>query len=212
MKRPLLVFLVSALTLLVPLAAFAANVYISEYVEGTSNNKGLEIFNNTDDALDLGGHGYKILLYMDGASTPTYTIPLTGVLASRDVLVITHSSAGSTLLARADVTSSSLLFTGDDAVVLVAGEANTVVDAIGQVGVDPGTEWGLNLTSTADNTLRRKADVCDADVDPSDAFDPAIQWDGYAQNTYDGVGTYTTSCQVVPVIGSTWGSIKTLYR
>ena len=28
-----------------------------------------------------------------------------------------------------------------------------IIDVIGQIGTDPGTEWGSGLTSTADNTL-----------------------------------------------------------
>ena len=39
------------------------------------------------------------------------------------------------------------------------------VDSIGQIGVDPGTEWGTGLTSTADNTLRRKPAVEAGDTD-----------------------------------------------
>ena len=59
---------------------------------------------------------------------------------------------------------------------------------IGQIGVDPGTEWGTGLTSTADNTLRRKASVEAGDANGSDAFDPAVEWDGFATDTFDGLG------------------------
>ena len=55
-----------------------------------------------------------------------------------------------------------------------------MLDSIGQVGVDPGTEWGTGLTSTADNTLRRKATVTAGDPNGADAFDPAAEWDGFA--------------------------------
>ena len=49
-------------------------------------------------------------------------------------------------------------FNGDDAVVLRKG--TTVIDAIGQIGIDPGSEWGSGLISTADNTLRRADTIC----------------------------------------------------
>ena len=61
---------------------------------------------------------------------------------------------------------------------------------IGQIGFDPGTEWGSGLTSTADNTLRRKTTVEAGDADGSDAFDPASEWDGFATDTFAGVGAY----------------------
>jgi hypothetical protein len=65
----------------------------------------------------------------------------------------------------------------------------SVVDAIGQVGFDPGSEWGTDSTSTADNTLRREDDACTADTDTTDAFDPAVNYTGYPQDTYDGLGS-----------------------
>jgi hypothetical protein len=63
-----------------------------------------------------------------------------------------------------------------------------VIDVIGQIGTDPGTEWGTGLASTADNTLRRKAGIEAGDGDGSDAFDPATQWLGFATDTVDGLG------------------------
>ena len=66
--------------------------------------------------------------------------------------------------------------------------------ASAQVGTDPGTEWGTGLTSTADNTLRRKATVKLGDTNTTDAFDPATEWDGYAVDTFDGLGAHTSDC------------------
>jgi hypothetical protein len=85
-----------------------------------------------------------------------------------------------------------VLFNGDDAIVLCrGGAAGTVMDSIGQVGVDPGTEWGTGLASTADNTLRRAANVTSGDTTVDDPFDPAAQWTGYALDTVDGLGSHS---------------------
>ena len=73
-----------------------------------------------------------------------------------------------------------------------------MLDVIGQIGSDPGSQWGTGLTSTADNTLRRKADICAGDPVGSDAFDPAVEWDGFANDTFDGLGAHTSTCGVVP--------------
>jgi predicted extracellular nuclease len=67
-----------------------------------------------------------------------------------------------------------------------------VVDVIGQVGVR--TEWGSGDTSTKDNTIRRKPSICQGDADGTDAFDPVLEWDGFAKNTFDGLGAHTVSC------------------
>ena len=49
----------------------------------------------------------------------------------------------------------------------------------------------------ADNTLRRKAGICAGDTVTSDAFDPSAEWDGFANDTVDGLGAFTPECDVV---------------
>ncbi|WP_330465104.1 lamin tail domain-containing protein [Micromonospora zamorensis] len=173
-----------------PTAASAAptDLFISEYVEGSSNNKAIELFNGTGTAVDLTAGGYQLQLYFNGSTTAT-TIALTGSVAAGDAFVFASASAGAAVLAQADQTSGASLFNGDDAIVLRRG--TTVLDSIGQVGVDPGTEWGAGTTSTADNTLRRLPTVAAGDTDPSDAFDPAAQWAGFPVDTFDGLGAHT---------------------
>lgn len=69
-----------------------------------------------------------------------------------------------------------------------------MLDAIGQVGFDPGSEWGSGLVSTKDNTIRRKDSVCQGDTVETDAFDPAPEWDGFTKDTFDGLGSHTVTC------------------
>jgi hypothetical protein len=170
-----------------------ADLFFSEYIEGSSNNKALEIYNGTGAAIDLAAEKYVVQTYFNGNTTANSTINLTGTVANGDVFVLAQSSANPTILAQVDQTTSASWFNGDDAIVLRNGGASgTIVDAIGQVGVDPGTEWGSGLTSTADNTLRRKISVTTGDTNPNDAFDPSVEWDGFATDTFDGLGSYTT--------------------
>ena len=174
-------------------AIFAqSELFFSEYVEGSSYNKALEIYNGTGTAVDLGAGNYVVEFYFNGASSPGKTITLSGTVANSDVFVLAHSSADAAIIAQADQTIGGAWFNGDDAIVL--RKAGVVIDAIGQVGVDPGSEWGSGLTSTKDNTLRRKASVCQGDTDETDTFDPSLEWDGYAKNTFDGLGTHTVNC------------------
>jgi hypothetical protein len=175
-------------------------IVISEYVEGSSNNKALEIYNPHATAIDLADGLYLVQGYQNGSNTPTYSISLTGTVAAEDAYVLAHSSAASAILAVADQTSGSLSFNGNDAVVLRMGGTNgPVLDSIGQVGFDPGTEWGSGLVSTADNTLRRKAAVEFGDLAVDDAFDPATEWEGYAVDTFDGLGSHTNACTSPPL-------------
>jgi uncharacterized protein len=133
-------------------AATSSELFFSEYVEGTSNNKALEIYNGTGSAVDLSAGNYSVQMCFNGSAACTLTINLNGVVAAGDVFVLAQSSANPAILAQADQTNGAGWFNGDDAVVLLKGA--TVADSIGQRGFDPGTEWGTGLTSPADNTLR----------------------------------------------------------
>ncbi len=175
-----------------PLAAQPADLFFSEYVEGSSNNKALEIFNGTGGAVSL--TGYTVQMYFNGSASPGLTINLAGTVAAGDVFVLAHGQSAAEILATADQTNSSGWFNGDDAVVL--RKNSVVIDALGQAGFDPGTEWGTGLVSTADNTLRRKAASCGGDTNANDPFDPAASWDGFATNTFDGLGVH--ACVAVP--------------
>jgi uncharacterized protein len=179
-------------------AAAPTELFFSEYIEGSSNNKALEIYNGTGAAIDLAAGGYNVQMHFNGNPTAGLTINLTGVVADGDVYVLAQSSANATILAQADQTNGSGWFNGDDAVVLRKG--TTILDVIGQIGFDPGSEWGTGLVSTADNSLRRKADICAGDSDGSDVFDPSLEWDGYATDTFDGLGAHASNCSDTPPV------------
>ncbi|MBN1149321.1 MAG: DUF11 domain-containing protein, partial [Anaerolineales bacterium] len=64
---------------------------------------------------------------------------------------------------------------------------------IGKIGEDPGTKWGTEPNTTVEHTLVRKSNVISGDTDGSDAFDPATEWDAYAQNTFDYLGSHSVT-------------------
>ncbi len=187
--------------MLVPLAAAPAQaapteLFFSEYIEGSSNNKALEIYNGTGAAVTLGTSGYNVQMFFNGSASAGLTINLTGTVGAGDVYVLAHSSSTAAILAQADQTQGSGWFNGDDAVVLRKG--TTVLDVIGQIGFDPGTQWGSDLTSTENNTLRRKSTIGAGDTNGGDAFDPAIEWDGFANDTFDDLGTHLAPAMSCP--------------
>ena len=194
-----------ALALSAPFAAQAqtSDLLISEYVEGSSFNKAIEIYNGTAGDIDLGAGQYRLELYTNGASSPGNNVLLSGTLAAGDVLVLCHASADAAILAQCDVQSNGTInFNGDDALVLRKGSASagngSVVDSLGDVGFDPGTEWG---GATADNTIRRKNTVCVGDATIDDEFVPANEWDIFPNNTFGGLGSHAADCVLGPVLG-----------
>lgn len=176
-----------ALALLGSNTSLAANdLFFSEYIEGSSNNKALEIYNNTGATVNLSG--YEIQMYFNGGTTPGLTVALTGTIPQGGTFVFAHSGSISTITEKAQQMSGSGMFNGDDAVVLLHGGA--AIDVIGQIGVDPGSEWGTGVQSTADNTLRRKSEIDAGRSDGYSVFNPALEWDGFDVNTVDGLGTH----------------------
>ncbi|MDY0326573.1 MAG: lamin tail domain-containing protein, partial [Candidatus Cloacimonadaceae bacterium] len=155
----------------------ASDLFISEYIEGSSNNKYIEIYNGTAGSVDLSG--YSLKQYNNGSSAATYTLALTGALASGSVYVIAHSSAniygGTPDLSTA---ASAMGFNGNDAMALFNG--TTVIDVVGPIG--DATDWGKDVT------LVRKAN---APV-PSATY-TASDWDSYAADTVSYLGSHTFS-------------------
>lgn len=163
-----------------------AELFISEYVEGTSNNKAIEIYNPDTTEADLSL--YKIEQYNNGASTPTASFPLSGKLAPGAVYVAAHSTLASVLGSRSNQ-AAAFTFNGDDAVTLT--RSGTVVDHIGQVGYQPPTGfWGTAAAGTKDHTLRRKGSVKQGDTNITAAFDPAAQWDAFNVDDFSDLGLY----------------------
>jgi predicted extracellular nuclease len=180
-----------------PALAAPTELFFSEYIEGSSYNKALEIYNGTGAAIDLAAGGYSILMSFNGG-TSTYTINLTGTVADGDVYVVAPTNAViQAILTEADQLQGTSWFNGDDAVVLSKG--TTVLDVIGQIGVDPGDYWGSGDVTTQNHTLRRMDTVCAGDPDGSNAFDPTLEWISYAIDTVDGLGTHTANCGGAPL-------------
>jgi predicted extracellular nuclease len=208
LRKPLL--LLATVALLAPATA-SAELFISEYVEGSSNNKAIEIYNPSGASVSL--TDYELRLRSNGALAPSQTITLSGSLAAGDVLVLVHGSAAPALLALADVVNNTVInFNGDDSVELYKISTTSTVDALGQFGVDPGTAWVSGGVTTLNATIRRNANVCQGDTNGGDVFDPAIEWTAFAVDTFDGLGAHTSACAPTPTLSNTWGRVKSLYR
>lgn len=164
-------------------------LYFSEYVEGSSNNKALEIYNASDAPIDL--TGCSVRNYANGASAPTGTAVLTATIPAQGTWVLCHGSAGAALQAVCNqpiaAVPNAIAFNGDDAVELFC-DGNSI-DVIGQIGVDPGTQWGSGATSTLDATLRRNCSVTTGRANGEDPFNPADEWTGFPIDTFGGLGS-----------------------
>lgn len=167
------------------------DLFISEYVEGSSNNKYIEIANFTGASVNLAN--YKLQLYANGAGTPTSDITLSGTLTDGAVVVYENSGEA---LGVAGVLNAACNFNGDDAVALYKISTSSFVDIFGRIGEDPGTAWTSASNSTLDKTLVRKSSVtAGITTNPASGF-PTLEseWTQYSIDDVSDLGTHNILC------------------
>ena len=154
----------------------------SEYIEGSSSNKALEITALRDSVLD----GCKVGAYFNGSGEASVVASLSGVLEAGQVLTLCTSTLSDQLGTVCNQVGR-LTFNGNDAVALACD--GKILDVIGQIGVDPGSAWGTGSITTVDHTLRRKCTVTSGDPSGLNAFDPSLEWQSFPLDTFSGLGS-----------------------
>jgi hypothetical protein len=157
-------------------------LFFSEYVEGSSSNKALEISAQSRSQLD----GCKIGTYFNGKTEATVVATLSGMLEAGQVLTLCTSTLKEKLPNVCNQVGN-LTFNGNDVIAISC--AGKLLDVIGQIGVDPGTAWGNAAASTADHTLRRKCSVTAGDSNGLNTFDPSGEWQAFPADTFAGLGS-----------------------
>ncbi len=200
-------------------AANASDLFFSQYIEGSSNNKMISIFNGTGSAVNLSS--YSITHYNNGAQlsdTGTrydYTLPNLSLPNGGTYTIYNSSSTAFFKPSLLSISSNQnfMSFNGDDALSLK--KSGSIIDVFGIIGFDPGTSWsetgggagfvfGFKDTSvtgqTLDRTLVRLRSVNAPKNNASitynsvtytnGAFDP-LEWGVYAINTSKFVGWHS---------------------
>lgn len=152
----------------------STDLFISEYVEGSSNNKAIEIANFTGASVNLSD--YSVRKATNGSGSFSTTLNLSGTLATGNVYVIGNSSGTSAITSIADTTNGTAMsFNGNDAIALYKN--GTLIDLVG------------NPSSSAnfakDVTLQRVAAV----TGPNTSYTTS-EWNTLANNTFSGLGTH----------------------
>ena len=216
--------LLSVAAVLTAMGANAQNncsdIFISEYVEGSENNKAIELYNPTANPIVLDGV-YTMGRDRDGAAAPM-VMPITGVIMPHDVRVFVLDKrdpngtaqelpVSEELAAVADTflnpvyvqPNSPMYFNGDDAFVLIKNN-NQIMDIVGKIGEDPGTAWFVpgdpnTRYWTRDQTLVRKASVLRGVSINPEVFDPSLEWDSLPEDTFSELGEHICNCSPISV-------------
>lgn len=176
----------------------ANTVFFSEWAEGTSFNKYIEIYNGTGEDIDLST--YKVSSCSNGCDTegewdyPDQVVFDVGTMvAAGDVFVIAHPSADPSILGQADNISFTYMSNGNDAVGLVSTATGFIVDLIGDMSTSPPDAWDVAGTPSATNeqTIVRKPSVLNGNADwaASAGTDASnSEWLVFDQNVWDNLG------------------------
>ena len=176
-----------------------SELMITEYVEGTSNNKFIEIYNPTDQAINL--DVYNLTKYTGKNDDPTGNLTLTGIIAAYGTYLIENQNEN--LNIDADLSTGSILnFNGDDKVAL--RKMDEIIDIIGVIGD--------SIEFAKDITLRRKSHI----QNPNNQYD-VNEWDIYNTDDVADLNSHVSRCMgpipEIEVIGNyfsiTDGSVTT---
>jgi hypothetical protein len=182
------------------LAQIDPDLFISEYIEGSSSNKAIEIYNGTDADVDLSAYSVQGTnngtAWGDGGDRD---FALTGTLAAGDVYVIAATDANPEILAIADTAlayESPVHHNGDDGIALLKDGVH--IDNIGVDGVDPGDGWDVAGISNAtkDHTLIRKSDITIGNTDWSASAGTNAgnsEWIVWEQDSFGSIGSHPSS-------------------
>ena len=146
------------------------NLFFSEYAEGSSNNKYVEIYNPSSTTVNL--NNYQIKGTNNGTAwgdNGERELALGGTLAANSVYIICTDAADPAIIAKADLAvpyESPVHYNGNDAIAIFgidgSGNFSIIMDVIGVQSSDPGPA-GWNVAgvtgATKDHTLVRKSSI-----------------------------------------------------
>jgi endonuclease I len=156
----------------------ASEIFFSEYVEGGSFNKALEIANFTGASVDLSV--YSIRKQSNGAGAWSAGLNLTGTLNNGAVFILVDPAIATTCYtaASANLSSAQEAFNGNDPMGLFKN--GVLIDIIGTFSAG-------SANFGADETLRRKPSISA----PNTTFNKTAEWDVYAKDTCNGLGSHS---------------------
>jgi len=160
------------------------NLFFSEYIEGSGNNKALEIYNPTDAQIDLSN--YSIQRFNNGSTTASATLVLEGTIDAGGVYVLVNTNAVTAFTSVADSLTSFIGHNGNDAYILF--NYVDTIDVFGLIGSSADFDIGTEVGGAANHTLLRKVDIHKGQKDWSLGN---MEWNIYDIDVSEHLGSHT---------------------
>lgn len=164
-------------------------LFFSEYIEGGGNNKALEIYNPTANAIDMSD--YVVYRANNGSSIASDSLHPVGMIPAGGVYIIGNPATTNIdpiITNISDTLHTITYFNGNDAMWLKKISTGQVLDVIGEIGADPGSAgWTVGSGSTSNNTLVRMSNVQSGQTNWTVGMN---EWDVFAQDMVDSLGAH----------------------
>ena len=196
--------------------------FFSEYGEGTSFNKWIEIYNPTPNDINLDDYRYNFC--WNGCDNMEWEFSIafdsSFILQSGETYVISHSDAINLITDVANQTTN-ILSNGNDVCGLLHINTNSIVDIIGvfdSTTVSDGWDIGGTLNATENHTLIRNPSVCNGNMGDWSISNGSIlnpEWTIYSSDDINNLNTHFSNCvntntQNIPILNTKISSIFNL--
>lgn len=163
--------------------AHTKQLFISKYIDGNNSNKGIELFNPTDEIINLSD--FYLTILANGSFIPTYTIRLNGSMEPNETFVVVNSNANEALKNKADFMNENIFFDGNDTIQLRQSHNDTYIDSIYHVG-------NISATLNGEVFVRR------SHITAGNRDFIQTDWFGFIPTYFDGIGIHPFDGDVGP--------------
>jgi hypothetical protein len=200
---------------LVGKAQNCSELFISEYVEGGGNNKAMEFYNPTANAINLSN--YRLVRYSNGSPTGSDSTDLVGSIASYSTFVIANGQTSGPVTSPAcspvlqalaqqldHAYPAPTYVNGDDAMILARISPYARIDIFGEIGVQPAPAWSdlppydgsAGKWWTKDHSLQRKSNVIKGVMTSPSPFIVTLEWDSLPKDNWSNLNIHTCDCNL----------------
>ena len=190
------------LFILIPFVSYSqSSLIFSEYGEGSSNNKWIEIYNPTFQNISLDEYRYNFCWNGCDSLEWEFSIPFDSgyVLLPEETYMLVHHNADSILISAANQTTN-ILSNGNDVAALLHLSFNTIIDIIGVFdSTNSINGWDIDgiINATKNHTLKRKPYVCGGNIGDWSLSNGSVlnsEWIVSAEDDFSDLNTHNSNC------------------